>query len=57
LPLYGCVSGVIAEHRRAGDGCQRPLVPRSCWQPRLTPSVRLRGRLRRRKEEPWGPAS
>ena len=25
---------------RAGDGCQRPLVPRSRCQPRLTPSVR-----------------
>ena len=25
--------------RRAGDGCQRPLVPRFRCQPRLTPSV------------------
>jgi len=24
----------------AGDGCQRPLVPRSRCPPRLTPSVR-----------------
>src|SRR5438128_10509607 len=29
-----------AEQRRAGDGCQRPLVPRSRCPPRLTPSVR-----------------
>jgi hypothetical protein len=27
-----------AEPRRAGDGCQRPLVPRSRCPPRLTPS-------------------
>jgi hypothetical protein len=26
--------------RRAGDGFQRPLIPRSRFQPRLTPSVR-----------------
>jgi hypothetical protein len=32
---------VRAEHRRAGDGCQRPLLRRSHCQPRLTPSVRL----------------
>jgi len=31
---------VPAEPWRAGDGCQRPLVPRSRCQPRLTPSVR-----------------
>ena len=33
-------TGRPAEPRRAGDGCQRPLVPRSRFQPRLTPSVR-----------------
>ena len=30
-----------AEQWPAGDGCQRPLVPRSRCPPRLTPSVRL----------------
>ena len=32
------------QQRRAGDGCQRPLVPRSRCPPRLTPSVRPCGR-------------
>jgi len=30
----------LAEQARAGDGFQRPLVPRSRFQPRLTPGVR-----------------
>jgi hypothetical protein len=34
-------TGRPAEPRRAGDGCQRPLVPRSRCLPRLTPGVRL----------------
>jgi len=29
----------LVQPRRAGDGCQRPLVPRSRCPPRLTPSV------------------
>ena len=33
-----------AEQRRAGDGGQRPLVPRSRCPPRLTPGVRPCGR-------------
>jgi hypothetical protein len=33
-------SGGRAEPRHAGDGFQRPLVPRSRSQPRLMPSVR-----------------
>ena len=37
-------SGCRAEPRHAGDGCQRPLVPRSRFQPRLMPSVRPCGR-------------
>ena len=34
------------QQKRAGDGCQRPLVPRSRCPPRLTPSVR--------RPERWG---
>jgi hypothetical protein len=34
-------SGCRADPRHAGDGFQRPLVPRSRFQPRLMPSVRL----------------
>jgi len=30
----------LAEQSRAGDGAQRPLVPRSRFPPRLTRSVR-----------------
>jgi hypothetical protein len=33
-------TGRPAEPRRAGDGCQRPLVPRSHSPPRLMPGVR-----------------
>jgi hypothetical protein len=32
-------TGRPAEPRRAGDGCQRPLVPRSRCLPRLTPGA------------------
>ena len=35
-------TGCPAEPRRAGDGCQRPLVPRSRCLPRLTPGVSQR---------------
>jgi hypothetical protein len=34
-------TGRPAEPRRAGDGCQRPLVPRSRCLPRLTPGVAM----------------
>jgi len=37
-----CVERFV-QLRRAGDGCQRPLVPRSRCQQRLTPSVRRLG--------------
>ena len=54
-PLYGGLEGVAharggkamsgaptcAQQGHAGDGEQRPLVPRSRSSPRLTPSVRL----------------
>jgi hypothetical protein len=33
--------GTAAQQRHAGDGCQRPLVPRSRCPPRLMPGVRL----------------
>ena len=35
-------AGLFTYKRRAGDGFQRPLLRRSRFQPRLTPSVRLR---------------
>ena len=37
-------SGGRAEPRHAGDGFQRPLVPRSRSQPRLKRGVRCQGR-------------
>src|SRR5438093_7064289 len=36
----GGIGRVIADPTRTGDGCQRPLVPRSRCPPRLTPGVR-----------------
>jgi len=38
-PRTGVSGQTYAEPRRAGDGYQRPLVPRSRCPPRLTPSV------------------
>jgi hypothetical protein len=40
--------GPVAKHGFAGDGKQRPLVPRSRCLPRLKPSVRL-------PHNPWAP--
>ena len=37
---------ILAEQRRAGDGFQRSLVPRSRFQPRLTPGGGLRSACR-----------
>ena len=43
LRTYGSVGGRVGNHRLypAGDGVQRPLVPRSRFPPRLMPGVRL----------------
>jgi hypothetical protein len=41
IPLGVCCGGDLNHYQGpAGDGCQRPLVPRSRFQPRLMPGVK-----------------